>query len=546
MKKLFFILFFLAFTFSCFSQQKKLTLEDTLRGTLSPERTCFDVHFYDLSLSVDLKKHLISGHNIIHFTATEDFSIIQLDLFKELNIRKITDEKDSILTYTRRGNAFFVRFRETQSKGSRAFIKIQYDGEPHTAINPPWDGGFVWALDSLDRPWVSVACEGIGASLWWPCKDHPADEPDSMRMRFEVPENLFCASNGNLVSSKQNKRQTKIYEWKVSYPINTYNITLNIGAYEHISDQYLRDDGSALALDYYVLSYNKDKAKKHFQQVKPMLACYEKIWGRYPFDKDGYAIIESPYWGMEHQSAIAYGNRYKNNMVGLDYILVHESGHEWWGNYVSASDHADLWIHEAFTTYGETLLLECLSGKEAADKYITGQKRLIKNREAIIGPYGVNYHYWLDSDMYYKGAWMLHTLRHSLDNDSLWFALLHSIQTRFGNKQVSSPELINHINEFTKYNYTGFFAQYLLHTNLPTLEYKIIRKDKKNLKLRYRWTANDKTFSLPLILKINGRPVKINPTHEYQTLTVPDPDGKTPIDFNTVEFYIETRQVKGK
>ncbi|HVD98184.1 MAG TPA: M1 family metallopeptidase [Cytophagaceae bacterium] len=546
MKKFFFSLFFLICFTPCFPQQK-FTLQDTLRGTLTAERKCFDVQFYDLSLAVQLNQHLLNGSNRIYFKATETFSTLQLDLYENINIRKITDEKENLLSYKRNGNAVFIQLHEPLQKNSSSFLTVYYEGEPHKAINPPWDGGFVWALDSLDRPWVSVACEGVGASLWWPCKDHPSDEPDSMRMRFEVANPLFCASNGNLISTTPTNRNTTVYEWRVHYPINTYNITLNIGAYAHLHDLYTRTDGSALDLDYYVLSFNKEKASKHFEQVKPMLACYEKLFGPYPFQKDGYALIESPYWGMEHQSAIAYGNRFKNNMVNLDYIVVHESGHEWWGNHVSASDHADLWIHEAFTTYGETLLLECEQGKDIAEKYLTGQKRLIKNREPIIGPYGVNYHYWEDSDMYYKGAWMLHTLRGSLNNDSLWFALLRNIQRTFGGQAISSSQLITYINNFTGFDYTGFFAQYLLRTDLPLFEYEVLKQDKKSVKLKFRWISEVEGFSMPLVLQTSqAAPLKIYPNSTFQTVSFPCIDIKTCLDQLSRSFYIETRQIKSK
>lgn len=545
MKKTFLVFFLLVLSFYSFSQQKKFTREDTLRGSLSAERKCFDVYFYELSIAVNPNRHFISGENKIYFTAQEDFTTLQLDLFKEISIVHITDSKNKNLSYERKGNSFFVRFGEIQKKGTQSFITVAYEGEPHTAINPPWDGGFIWTTDSLGRSWTAVACEGVGASLWWPCKDHPSDEPDSMKMHFEVPAELFCASNGNLISTQVTEKNTRIYSWKVSYPINTYNITLNIGHYIHISDGYIREDKSTLELDYYVLSYNKEKAKQHFEQVKSMLPCYEKLWGKYPFEKDGYALIESPYWGMEHQSAIAYGNRFKNNMVGLDYIIVHESGHEWWGNYLSISDHADLWIHEAFTTYGETLLLECLYNKEAAEKYLAGQKKLIRNREAIVGPSDVNYHYWMDSDMYYKGAWMLHTLRSSLDNDSLWFALLKNIQLTFGGKQIRSGELIRHINSLTKFDYTSFFRQYLYETELPELEYILTKKDSHTYKLKYRWVASVKNFSLPIVIQENnGVKKKLYPSEEFKTVLINIDNPKAEFIFNKNAYYINLTQKK--
>ncbi len=544
MKKIYFGILFFFQLINCFSQQQT-TAKDSLRGILSPERSCFDVYYYDLSVSINVEEQFISGNNCIYFIAQKDFSLIQLDLNGELSIQKIIDNKGNNLDFYRKGNTFFVRFMELQNKGSRSFIKIFYSGKAHKAIDPPWDGGFVWTQDSLNRPWVSVACEGVGASLWWPCKDHPSDEPDSVRMNFEVPSDLYCAANGNLIKTTQTSLNTKTYQWKVSYPINIYNVTLNIGHYAHLSDTYLRKDSTSLSLDYYVLTYNKEKAKKHFEQVKVMLKCYEKLFGNYPFEKDGYALIEAPYWGMEHQSGIAYGNQYKNNNYGFDYIIVHESGHEWWGNNVSVADHADLWIHEAFTTYGETLLLEAIYNKETAERYLAGQKKLIKNQEPIIGPYGVNYHYWKDSDMYYKGAYMLHTLRNSLANDSLWFSLLLGIQADFGGKQINSHQLISYINTFTKVDYTAFFRQYLLYTSLPILEYEIIRKDSKHILLKYKWIGSEKNFSLPISITLNNlQKLKLYPSREYKILKIPNVNNKNSISINENAFYIQLKQVR--
>ena len=545
MKKIFLGTLFL-FTVHFSFGQSYFIQKDSLRGNLSSERSCFDVNYYALSLAIDIDNQSISGNNKIYFTVQKSFSLIQLDLNEALLIKKIINKKGDSLSFYRNKNSFFVRFNELQEQGSNSFIQIFYEGKPDIATNPPWDGGFIWTQDSLKRPWVAVACEGVGASLWWPCKDHPSDEPDSMSMRFEVSNNLFCASNGNLISTVLTERNTSIYEWKVSYPINIYNITLNIGNYIHFSDTYFRKDSTTLSLDYYVLSYNKERAKKHFEQVKKMLFCYEKLFGKYPYEKDGYALIEAPYWGMEHQSGIAYGNQYKNNMVGLDYIIVHESGHEWWGNNVSISDHADLWIHEAFTTYSETLLLECLYTKELALNYLATQKKMIKNKEPLLGPYNVNYHYWQDSDMYYKGAHMLHTLRNSIDNDSLWFSMLYAIQKHFGGKQLNSKELIDYINTYTKIDFTSFFHHYLTFTTLPILEYELIQKEDNQL-LSYRWIGVEKNFSFPIHLILNNiNKIKIYPSTDYKSLKLPSNNNKKLVFFNEDDFLIELKQLKTK
>ncbi|HSZ24078.1 MAG TPA: M1 family metallopeptidase [Cytophagaceae bacterium] len=547
MKNLFFVLVIFQFSFSCFSQPITFSSGDTLRGTLSKERRCFDVTYYDLSISVNVNDHTISGCNSIHFSVQEDFSTIQIDLYQNLSIQKITDSENRLLSYSRKNNAVFIRFHTTQKKEGSSFIKIYYKGTPNRAIDPPWDGGFVWSLDSLNRSWISVTCEGVGASLWWPCKDHPSDEPDSMRMHFEVPQEFFCASNGKLLKVSSTIHQTKIYEWMVSYPINTYNVTLNIGHYIHFSDTYVRQDNTFLELDYYVLSYNFDKAKKHFEQVKPMIQCYEKLFGNYPYEKDGYALIEAPYWGMEHQSGIAYGNHFKNNLFGFDYIIVHESGHEWWGNNISVADHADLWIHEAFTTYGETLMLECLYNKETAENYLLGQTKYIKNREPIIGLYNVNYHYWKDSDMYYKGARMLHTLRNSIDNDSLWFALLLHLQEKFSSKQIGTEEMIACINNFTGFNYRPFFLQYLTKINLPILEYEILKKSSKHVHLKCRWVTEVSDFRLPLTIGSSGKKDnKFSPSDRFENFSFPVETDHPELEFNTNSFYITLKELNRK
>lgn len=540
---LFVFLFFISFN-SCFSQ-KKTTQLDSIRGKLTPERACIDVFYYELSLDISIDTKSIIGNNEIHFLAKNDFTTIQLDLDSNLFILKILDNKDQPLKFTRKKNTFFIEFQQTQKKGTKSFVKIFYSGKPTIAIEPPWEGGFVWTKDSLNRPWVGVACEGAGASLWWPCKDHPSDEPDSMRMNFEVPNNLYCASNGNLTAISQPNVTKKIYHWKVSYPINNYNVTLNIGHYKHFSDTLFRKDNSKLPLDYYILDYNLEKAKKHFQQVNVMLKCYEKLFGNYPYQNDGYALIEASYWGMEHQGGIAYGNKYKNDMLGFDYIIVHESGHEWWGNNISIDDHADLWIHEAFTTYGETLLLELVYNKETAEKYLYSQKNYIKNQEPIIGPYEVNYHYWKDSDMYFKGAQMLHTLRNSINNDSIWFSMLLNIQKTFGGKQLNSATLISYINSYTKFDYSAFFRQYLIQLKLPILEFEFQSKNNKQIQLTYKWVTEEKAFSMPINIKMSGIPkINLNPSNTFQTIDISIPDHKKIIIENLNDYFIQWKQVK--
>jgi aminopeptidase N len=546
MKKYSVLILLLFLSFSGFSQQKKITAEDSLRGFLSPLRSCYDVHFYQLSLQLDIPRQFISGSNKIYFRTITPFKALQVDLFANMVVRKIVDAQNREVPFSRAHNAVFVHLHEQQEKGSYSFIEIFYEGSPRKAKNAPWDGGFVWALDNLKRPWVNVACEGIGASLWWPCKDHPSDEPDSMTIQLEVPAPLVAIANGTLTSTIKTRHNTLVYNWKVSHPINAYNVTLYAGAYTALQDSLVRTGQASLPLRYYVLSYNADKAAAHFQQIKPILECYEKLFGPYPFPKDGFGLVEATYWGMEHQSAIAYGNRYQNNMEGLlDYILVHETAHEWWGNHVSASDHADLWIHEAFTTYAETLLMECLYGQARAVQYLESQKKNIRNKEPIQGPYHVNYHHWKDSDMYYKGAWMLHTLRHSIHNDSLWFSMLYDIQKKFAHQSINARQLIEYINTYTGYDYTSFFNQYLTTTQIPELEYSLIKKDKKTWQLNYRWSKSAENLSFPLyVILDNARRIKIIPETRNKILNIPAHNNTQNIIFDTSSFYINFKQIK--
>jgi len=468
LKKVFVLLFLLPLI-----TQAQFTLADTLRGSLRPERTCFDVHYYNLNIAVDTATKSISGYNEIHFSAEDDVDRIQLDLFANMQIDSIVFRKFH-LDYKRTFNAVFIDFPGTILKGYQEKIRVYYHGSPQIAKKAPWDGGFVWTKDKNGRLWMGVACEGAGASLWWPNKDHLSDEPDSMRITCAVPEGLQCISNGNLEWQRQNT-----FQWKVSYPINNYNVTLNIGDYVHFREYYVSGNDS-MPCDYYVLSYNLEKAKVQFKQVKPMLKIYEELYGRYPFWNDGYALVETPYLGMEHQGAIAYGNRYLSGYRGqvdsalfkqgidFDYIIIHESAHEYWGNSVSVQDIADLWIHESFATYTEALYVEKMHGHCAYMDYMQFLKQGIDNDEPIIGTYGVNSEG--SGDMYPKGAWMLHTIRSVVNNDSLFFACLKGIQEEFKMKEVTTIEIQNYMMRVLKMNLSRYFKMYLEEDFVPKIK----------------------------------------------------------------------------
>lgn len=492
-----YLLSFLLIFFYYNSFAQKFTHADSLRGQLSKERVCYDVIHYDLSVKVNPTKKEIIGKNIISFLVKENTQKIQIDLFENLTIEAI-NFKNQKIDFKRDGNAIFVQFPKQLNKGENHQIAVSYFGKPRAAVKPPWDGGFSWTKDPEGIDWVTVSCEGLGASVWWPCKDHPSDEPASMDIRIEAPKNLMAVANGNLVKRIENK-ENAISHWHVSYPINSYNVSLNIANYAHWQEKLIQYNGQELNLDYYVLKPNVNKARAHFQQSREMLLIFEKYFGPYPFPKDGYALVETDYWGMEHQSAVAYGNHYKNNAFGFDFIIIHESAHEWFGNSISCSDHADLWIHEATGTYAEAVYLEEKSGKDIAQRYLNGQKNSIRYRYPIVGPYGVNYQS-PDSDMYFKGTWMFHTLRSIVNDDALWFKTLKGFCETFYHKNTNTAEVVNYFDSQLRSSIKDIMNFYLFQTELPKLEYKSEQKEGK-WTMKYRWANINDAINFPIRLK---------------------------------------------
>jgi aminopeptidase N len=396
---------------------------------------------------------------------------------------------------------------------------------------------------------VGVACEGFGASSWWPCKDHLSDEPDSMQMTFTAPTGLVCVSNGILRDTTHLGNGFTAWRWRVSYPINIYNVTLNLAHYSRFTDTYSTPGGNLL-LDYYVLDYNVPQATLHFQQVKPMMACFEKYFGPYPFPHDSYKLVETPYWGMEHQSAIAYGNEYINNKEGFDFIIIHESAHEWWGNAVGASDFADLWIHESFANYAEALYLECMQSYPIAEKYLMDIRWQIRDAVPIVGPRKVNYQH-ADNDLYHKGAWILHTLRSVMNNDSVFFSVIKGLQSHFYLSEISTEELVNYVNETSGHNFSWFFTQYLYHPSPPVLEYKLKQKG-KDVHLSFRWVTDVKNFSMPVEVTSSyqytlGNETKtyqrIIATNEWQSVTLQGFETRY-FDVRQEKYYVKKREVK--
>ncbi len=520
------------------------TRADSLRGALSPERTCYDLTYYHLDVKVNPADQSVRGSNSIYFKVVTSFNRMQIDLFKNMEIEKIVLDDGPAMPFTREFNAVFVNLPKTLEKGSLHRIKVFYGGIPTVATRPPWDGGLTWTKDSSGNPWVVVTCQGTGASLWWPNKDHQADEPDSMLMSITVPKGLMDISNGRLRPTTELPGGWTRYDWFISYPINNYCVTINVGKYAHFSDVYGKDK---LTLDYYVLPQDLERAKKTFGQVKTMMEAFEKYFGPYPFYHDGYKLVECPHTGMEHQSAVAYGNRYLGGYRGrapseiglkFDFIIIHESAHEWWGNSVTAKDVADMWIHESFGAYAEALYVEHVWGYQEALRYINGKKPNVRNTEPIIGIYNVQHEG--SGDMYDKGQLVLNTLRSVINNDSLWFSILKGLQEQFRYQTISGEDVFAFVNQKTGKDYYYFFNQYLKSTKIPQLDVRLTFKGDSAFAM-YRWNADVQDFRMPVKVTTSQNKFEfIYPTTTWQRMSI----GKmNPEEFKVEEdrFYVALR-----
>ena len=508
--------------FICFGfvfAQAQFTRKDSLFGGLRIERTSFDVLRYDLNITINPEKKEISGHNDITFKAVNPTKKIQLDLFDNMKIDGITNQKFGKLEYIREENAVFVQFPSSLIQDSVYTIRFMYHGNPKIAKNAPWDGGFVFKKDSNGKDFIGVAVQGTGASLWYPVKDSQSDEPDfGASVKIAVPNGLMNVSNGRFQGSTDLGNGYTRWDWEVKNPINTYSITVNIGDYVHFSDSLPNLD-----IDYYVLRENAEKAKIHFDaDVKPMMNCFQSKFGNYPFAEDGFKLVESPYLGMEHQSAVAYGNKYRKGYLGsdlsgtgvgmfFDYIIIHETGHEWFGNSITSQDIADMWIHEGFTTYTETVFVECMKGYEAALKYVNGQARNVQNDKPIIGTYGVNKRG--SGDMYYKGSLLLNTLRHVINDDTKWWQLLYNYSEHFKKQIITTEMVIAYFNEQTNMDLTPIFKQYLYTAKIPALEYKKIGTE-----LQYQWKNVNSDFNMPVDIAFGKEIVRLYPTTQKQKI----------------------------
>ncbi len=457
------------------SAQSGFTLADTLRGALRPERTCYDVVHYALDLDLHLADSSLSGTVRVAYRGVFANPTLQLDLDRALEITEI-QQGGRRLAYRREHAAVFVTLARPTAPGRLDTVTVTYAGQPRMARQPPWDGGLVWRVDSLNRPFVAVSCEGIGASTWWPNKDHLSDEPDSVSFAMSVPNPLRVIGNGQFRGQNFEGDRTR-FRYATTYPINNYNVTFYAGHYLSFADTlHSPDRPTPLTLDYEVLDYNLGRARRHFRQVKPMLRCYESYLGPYPFWRDGYRLVEAPYLGMEHQSAIAYGNRfmrgYLNRMIpddmDWDYLIVHESGHEYFGNALSVPDHAEMWLHESFTTYLEALYVECRYGHEDYVRYLVSQREYIANEEPIIGPLNVNYLGFGSSDHYFKGSWVLHTFR-TLVGHEPFLAMLRDFYETHAPGVVTTTDWLHCVDEHFGSGYGTFWRQYLYQPAVPLL-----------------------------------------------------------------------------
>jgi len=495
--------------------QGQPTREQKLRGEYGRYRANNDLLYYHLDIRVDPDKKFISGKNTIRFRMLQADTRIQLDLHSALSIDKILFG-DTPLRFERDSGAVFVDFPQNLSAGQTYSIDFYYSGNPAESGR---FGSIAFKKDPAGRNWINTACEELGASMWWPNKDQWRDEVASMEISVAVPSDLVDVSNGKFLGKKDLGDGYTRWDWLVQYPINNYDVSLNIGKYQHFSD-HLGD----LPLDFYALPEDLDKAKKQFEQAKTMLEAYQHYFGEYPFKKDGYKLIQVPYSGMEHQSAVTYGNHFANGYlerdwtgVGIsprfDFIIIHESGHEWFGNAVSAADRSDMWIHEAWTTYLESLYVEYRWGKEDGLKYTNGYKEKVKNQEPIIAQRGVNA--TPPQDQYFKGTLFLNTLRSVINDDKKWFALIHDLFQEFKYQNIMTEDIVAFFNQRTGTNLTPIFDQYLRHKDIPTLE---LKRDDAQHTISYRWLADEKAFAMPVGIAINGRSQRITPTTEWQKL----------------------------
>ena len=524
-------------------KEEIFTHQDTLRGSITPERAWWDLKHYHLDIKVNPADSTISGSNTIRYKVLKSSNRMQIDLQKPMEIYKVTQD-DKELKYTRDGNAFFIQLDAPQNVGEIKEVVVFYGGKPKIAVRPPWDGGITWSKDKNGNPFIASTCQGLGASAWWPNKDHMYDEVDDMLISVNVPGNLTNVSNGRLQGVTDLKDGTRTFTWYVSNPINNYGVNINIGDYVSFSEVYKGEKGD-LDCNYYVLRDNLAKAKTHFKEVPKMLKAFEHWFGPYPFYEDSYKLVEAPYLGMEHQSSVTYGNGYQNGYLGrdrsesgwglkFDYIIIHESGHEWFANNITYKDIADMWIHESFTCYSENLFVEYYHGKNAGAEYVRGQRNEIQNESQMIGKYDVNNE---GADLYNKGANMLHTLRQIVNDDEKWRTILRGLNSTFYHQTVTTQQIEDYLSQQVGLDLKPFFDQYLRDIRIPTFEYKF-----QGNNLEYRWTNCVPDFDMPVKVTLNGKEQWLKPQTDWIVKLKTPKDLKLEVDEN---FYVEVLKSKG-
>ncbi len=527
------------------SQKITFTRQDTLRGSITPERVWWDLTYYHLDIIVKPSDSTIYGTNTVIYRVINSSDVMQIDLQEPLNLSG-AEQNGKSLNFVREGKVYWIHMAEKQEPGKIYSVVLSYGGKPKISTRPPWVGGITWKKDKNNLPFIASSCQGAGASLWWPCKDHMYDEPDSMLISVNVPSNLMDVSNGRLRSVIKHKNNTKTWNWFVANPINNYGVNINIADYAHFSDVFKGENGP-LDCDYYVLRENLEKAKMQFKQAPMMLAAFEYWFGPYPFYEDGYKLVEAPYLGMEHQSSVTYGNGFQNGYRGtdlsssgwglkFDFIIIHESGHEWFANNITYEDIADMWIHESFTNYSENLYVEYYYGRDAGSEYVLGTRSNIRNDRPIIGVYNVNYKG--SGDMYYKGGNMLHTLRKIVDDDEKWRDILRGLNKDFYHQVVKGSQIENYISEKTGMNLKTFFNQYLRDVRIPVFEYFVKGND-----LTFRWNNCVPGFEMPLKISVSGQEKTITPTTRFTTIILDIDNAVIKADPG---YYVATLNMTGK
>jgi len=537
-----FILFplFLSCQNRLFEHKETFTRQDSLRGSITPEREWWNLKHYKLAVEVFPKTKTIKGTNTISFEVLKSAKKMQIDLQEPLVITKIIHHNNELI-FTREGNVFWVNFQKNLPIKTKEEITIYYEGKPTESINPPWSGGITWRKDENGVDFIASSNQGIGASIWWPNKDHGYDEPDDGTLiSVTVPEHLTNVSNGRLIKTEHHQEtKKKTFHWEVLNPINNYGVNLNIGDYTHFSEIYAGEKGN-LDCNYWVLKHNLEKAKKQFKQGAMTLEAFEHWFGPYPFYEDSYKLVEAPYLGMEHQSSVTYGNKYRNGYLGsdlsgtgiglkFDFIIVHESGHEWFANNITNIDVADMWIHESFTAYSESLFIDYHFSTKEAEDYVIGTRKSIKNDIPLIGQYNVNNEG--SGDMYYKGANILHTLRQIINDDKKWRSILRGLNSEFYHQQVSTQQIEDYLSKHSGFDLKVFFDQYLRTTKIPALEYQI-----KGNKVTYRFKNAVKNLKFPIKVWINHKPTWLDASTKLNTYLSEEKIKSFKLDKN---FYIE-------